>query len=438
MRPSASPFRRFSLLLAVFLLTGSVLIGITAAWRVEVLLLRETVEDTYDAVNRHLKMFEASEFLEAAEATGTHAGHGQGEGEYEMKVDMVRAHFDLYEIRYAAFYDAHGTAHFSYVPGEVGQVLPGSDKQAFDQAMKGENWVDTDSTFEGHRSFRVALPVAESPGAAPVGVVILVRDINRLAMAIRGIQLTVGVVVLGVVLALYLSLRRVFLSATVQIRTKGVELERALRLVESTYDATLKALTAALDTRDSETEGHSQRVTAYTIRLAQEMGLTGQNLVNITRGALLHDVGKIGIPDSVLRKPGPLTPEEWALMRRHPTLGYEMLREIDFLRPALPVVLHHQEKYDGTGYPSGLKGDSIPLGARIFAVCDTLDAICSDRPYRPARSFAEARDEIVRGSGVQFDPAVVEAFLRVPVGDWQAIRASTCGEAAQQTVAAAL
>lgn len=429
MREKSSPLQRFELLLGVFLLVASLLVGITVAWRMQVLLVQQTVLETSDAINRHLRMFEAGEFLE-------HAEHGGGGGEYGLTDAMVRGHFDIYAIRYAAFHDASGVIRYSYVPAETGRGVATENQRAFADALSGKTWVDT--RVNGRPSFRIALPVRESPEAPAVGVVILERDITGLAARIRGVQVSAAGVILVVVLLLYLSLRRVFMTATVQIRSKSVELEGALRLVESTYDATLKALTAALDTRDSETEGHSQRVTAYTARLAREMGISGTHLVSITRGALLHDVGKIGVPDSILRKPGPLSPEEWALMRQHPTLGYEMLREIEFLRPALPIVLHHQEKYDGTGYPSGLKGDAIPLGARIFAVCDTLDAITSDRPYRAARSFAEAAAEIRRAAGTQFDPAIVEAFLRVPESHWMAIRTSTCARAPMADVAAAL
>jgi putative nucleotidyltransferase with HDIG domain len=142
----------------------------------------------------------------------------------------------------------------------------------------------------------------------------------------------------------------------------------------------------------------------------------------IIRGALLHDIGKIGIPDAILRKPGPLTEEEWTIMRQHPRIGYEMLKQIDFLKQAVPIILHHHERFDGRGYPAGLAEDQIPLGARIFAVADTYDAITSDRPYRKGRSHATAVEEVRKGCGTQFDPLVVEALLSLPEEELARIR----------------
>ncbi len=200
--------------------------------------------------------------------------------------------------------------------------------------------------------------------------------------------------------------------------------------LRSAYDNTLSALMIALDYRDNETQGHSLRVIRYTERLAQELGILEPELTDIRRGAMLHDVGKIGIPDAVLRKPAKLDAAEWAIMKRHPELGWEMLRDIPFLRVPAEIVLCHQERYDGTGYPRGLKGDGIPVGARIFAVADTFDAMTSDRPYRQALSYERTRQELIDFSGAQFDPLVVEAFLRVPPQEWRVVR-----EQAQETIA---
>jgi putative nucleotidyltransferase with HDIG domain len=181
-------------------------------------------------------------------------------------------------------------------------------------------------------------------------------------------------------------------------------------------------MVTALDFRDNETQGHSLRVVEYTIRIAESMGIVEPEMGWIRRGALLHDVGKIGVPDAILRKPGKLSDDEWLEMRKHPEHGYEMLRHIRFLAPALDIVLCHQERYDGSGYPRGLKGEDIPLGARIFAVVDCFDAMTSDRPYRAALPIEAARDEIRRFSGSQFDPEVATAFLEVPVEVWKQIR----------------
>ena len=208
---------------------------------------------------------------------------------------------------------------------------------------------------------------------------------------------------------------------TVEVVLKRREIEELYDKLQISYETTLEALAAALDTRDTETQGHSVRVSEYTVVIARRMGVEEPELTEIRRGALLHDVGKIGIPDAVLRKPGKLTAEEWHEMRQHPEIGGRILSGIKFLEKSLPVVMAHQERFDGSGYPRGLKGDEIPLGARIFAVVDTLDAMTSDRPYRKALRYEDAREEIVRNSGIQFDPKVVEVFLSIPPEEWKAM-----------------
>ncbi len=192
--------------------------------------------------------------------------------------------------------------------------------------------------------------------------------------------------------------------------------------LESSYDITLEALGNALDLKDAETEGHSKRVTAFTMVIARKMELPRERIRVIARGAFLHDIGKMAIPDAILRKPGRLTPEEQTLMREHARLGYQMLRRIPFLQEAANIVYSHQERYDGSGYPRGLKGDQIPIGARMFAIADTFDAITSDRPYRAAQSISAARREILRYSGSQFDPAIVDVFMSVSEQIWQELR----------------
>jgi putative nucleotidyltransferase with HDIG domain len=198
--------------------------------------------------------------------------------------------------------------------------------------------------------------------------------------------------------------------------------------LEHSYDVTLEALGDALDLKDSETEGHSKRVTAYTIALARAMGISPTEIKVIARGAFLHDIGKMAIPDQILRKAGKLTAEEQQVMREHCTRGYHMLRKIPFLSGAAEIVFAHQEHYGGSGYPNGLRGAEIPIGARIFAVADALDAITSDRPYRAARSFDAARKEILRCSGTQFDPGVVEVFLKIPNELWHELRLEIMGQ----------
>ncbi len=215
------------------------------------------------------------------------------------------------------------------------------------------------------------------------------------------------------------------LEEAVQARTDL--LRQAMADLEHSYDVTLEALGDALDLKDSETEGHSKRVTAYTIALARAVGITSAEIKMIARGAFLHDIGKMAIPDEILRKPGKLTPEEQEIMREHCARGYQMLRKIPFLSEAAEIVFTHQEHHDGSGYPSKLRGSQIPIGSRIFAVADALDAITSDRPYRKARSFDAARKEIIRCAGTQFDPEIVEAFLKIPNGLWDELRSEITG-----------
>jgi len=203
------------------------------------------------------------------------------------------------------------------------------------------------------------------------------------------------------------------------------QLQVALKQIETTYDETLHALGGALDLRDNATAGHSQRVTRYSVEIAKVMGCAGKELRNLSLGAFLHDFGKIGISDAILLKPGKLTPEEIETMRQHVRIGYDMVSGISFLSGAAQIVLAHQESFDGTGYPRGLVGNQIPLGARIFAVADTLDAMTSVRPYRGALTFQDAREEIIRCSGSQFDPDVVEAFLCIPEDAWRRMRLET-------------
>jgi HD-GYP domain-containing protein (c-di-GMP phosphodiesterase class II) len=196
-----------------------------------------------------------------------------------------------------------------------------------------------------------------------------------------------------------------------------VDLQRSRDELMLAYDLTLAGWSGALDLRDRETEGHSQRVTHESIRLATHMGLDDAQLLQIQRGALLHDIGKMGIPDAILLKPGPLSDEEWVIMKKHPTYALELLSPIGYLRPALEIPFAHHEKWDGSGYPLGLKGHQIPLAARIFAVVDVWDALCSDRPYRKGWPIERVLNHIRDGAGSHFDPQVVEAFLQLHAND---------------------
>lgn len=210
------------------------------------------------------------------------------------------------------------------------------------------------------------------------------------------------------------------LESLVKARTE--QLQATVRELERSYDITLEVLGEALDYKDRETEGHSKRVTAFTIAIAKNMGIPREQIETIARGAFLHDIGKMAIPDSILNKPGKLTADEVTVMREHCYLGFKLVQKIPVLKEAAAIVYSHQERFDGTGYPRRLKGEDIPLGARIFSVADTLDAITSDRPYRPKQSMEAARAEIQRCCGTQFDPEVVAAFQQMPDDVFEELR----------------
>jgi HD-GYP domain-containing protein (c-di-GMP phosphodiesterase class II) len=188
-------------------------------------------------------------------------------------------------------------------------------------------------------------------------------------------------------------------------------LEQKNRELEEAYDATLQGLSRALSLRDEDTEEHTRRVRDITVRLARRIGIDEGEMVHISRGALLHDIGKIFVPDDILKKDGPLSPEEWVIMRRHPKNAYDMLWPIAYLRPAIQIPYYHHERWDGTGYPEGLQGEEIPLVARLFAVVDVWDALRTDRPYRKALTRERALEYLYQQNGKHFDPRCVEHFL---------------------------
>ncbi len=218
------------------------------------------------------------------------------------------------------------------------------------------------------------------------------------------------------------------MSEVEQLKKRIQELEnenhRLNREFECSYDMTLEVLGDALDLKEGQTEAHSRRVTAFAIGIARATGIPvdSREMRAIARGAFLHDIGKMAIPDAILRKPGPLTPEEAEIMRQHPYRGYQMLKMIPFLQEAAEIVYAHHERFDGTGYPRGLEGTDIPLGARITAVANTLDAITSDLPYRRAQPVQAARREIEAEAGRQFDPEVVKVFVAMPLTVWEDLR----------------
>jgi putative nucleotidyltransferase with HDIG domain len=257
---------------------------------------------------------------------------------------------------------------------------------------------------------------------------------HYLAFGLTGLALALGYVALGVpgllafvapALLIRVAMRQYvdktkdnvekLKAQNTQLVAANIEISRVSEELRLSYDGTLEALVNALDARDQETKGHSIRVSRYMMDIAREMGVVEgtQEWIDMARGSLLHDVGKIGITDSILLKPGKLTDEEWGTMRKHPEIGYQMLRQVKFLEGAAEIILAHHERWDGGGYPHALRELEIPLGARIFTVVDTFDSMTSDRPYRSALSTQEALNEIMRCRGSQFDPRVVEAFLDI-------------------------
>ncbi|NNM97407.1 MAG: HD-GYP domain-containing protein [Candidatus Dormibacteraeota bacterium] len=204
--------------------------------------------------------------------------------------------------------------------------------------------------------------------------------------------------------------------AIVQTATNRWIREQHARVAEaqSGFNATLISLSKAIDLRDKDTEGHCRRVVDYSLLMGRHLKFSDEELVRLSHGALLHDIGKIGVSDTILLKPGPLTDEEWAVMRTHPELGFMMVADVRQLERAREIILNHHERFDGKGYPRGLSGEAIPLGARVFTIADSFDAMVSDRPYRKGMSLAEARAEVRRCSGTQFDPICVAAFDKIP------------------------
>jgi putative nucleotidyltransferase with HDIG domain len=205
------------------------------------------------------------------------------------------------------------------------------------------------------------------------------------------------------------------------VAERTAQLRSALQQVERSYEDTLQALGAAIDLRDNQTAGHSQRVRGYSVEIARAMGWRDKQLESLSRGAYLHDIGKLGVPDGILLKPGPLTTEERKVMQQHVEIGFDLVKDIPFLADAAEIVLTHHERFDGSGYPRNLKGEEILPAARIFGVADTLDAITSDRPYQSAQSFEVAVETIRRLSGTHFDPKVVSVFLGIPAAGWPSI-----------------
>jgi len=401
-----TPADRFRLLLAGAIFLFSLTMSLVLYLSIDSYLIRDTARNTSKAVQHHFSYLFGNLF----------AHHHHAEVADEMD-KVIRGHFDIYDIVDADFYRLDGTIVYSYHPSRIGQPAANEQRSIIQSVAQTREYA---ASLDDDR-LGIWMAVRDEHTGDLLGAVHIVRDIRYKKELFYTILSTCLLALCLCGAVLYFSLKRVYDRSTEQLEENAARIREMLGEIASTYDASLQALSSALDSRDNETNGHSFRVTAYTIRLAREIGVGEQELADMIRGALLHDVGKIGVPDAILLKQGPLTSEEWHHMRRHVEIGYEMLRHIPFLQNALEIVRNHHERWDGNGYPYGLKGNAIPLSARIFAICDTYDAITSTRPYRKSRSHEEAVAEIAAQAGRQFDPQVVNAFLRIPRAEWIAI-----------------
>jgi HD-GYP domain-containing protein (c-di-GMP phosphodiesterase class II) len=426
-RGRMTPVRQFAMLLGVALVVGAVVLGAAIALLLQRNLEDETVRVTQREVEVHFRaVFKGDIFVRPLNPS-----------EAARFDPMVKEHFGIYDIVQLRLYKADGTMVYNYLPGLRPDLpvvdpsfadVPPEHRGHVDQAISGSpsvartglSAVDNIRKRDLKDVLVVYVPIRQD--GTVIGVAEVYRDIQLQLRQLHTMQALAAGVVACSALLLFVSLIGVFRDSTRRIRRQSEALARSMIDIQATHGATLEALVAALEARDHETEGHSARVTRYAVAIGETLGLDTDQLGALQRGALLHDIGKIGVRDAILRKPGPLDHTEWAQMRQHPEIGSRMVGGIPFLESALPVVRHHHERFDGSGYPDRLRGDDIPLAARVFTVADSFDAMTSDRPYRDGMPIAVAREEILRCAGVQFDPAVVEAFLAIPEDDLAAIR----------------
>ena len=445
-----SPVARFSVALALVLAVTAVALGGVSAYLIGRYVEDETVTFTHDAVAGHFgTVFQNSVFQRPLT-----------QAELQTLEQSVVFHFSIYNVVATRFYAPDGTIVFSYDDSEIGRRLDLIENQSLGAALAGHRSATHRTIVADARYARPGFTYSEAMGYAPppvdhsghpvslgtpdvrkvqtleswvpvtandgklLGAVTVWRDIEPLNLALWNIQAGIGGIIALAAMLLWLVLRGVYVRSSRQIVQQAAALRVALAETERTYDATLAALSSALDVRDTETEGHARRVVRYMELIAEGLNVPAGQHATLRRGALLHDIGKIGVPDHILRKPGPLTENEWSTMKTHPDLGAKIIANVPFLEEVAVIIRAHHERWDGAGYPEGLTAEHIPLGARIFAVADSFDAMTSDRPYRRGRQLDEALEEIRRCAGTQFDPAVVRAFLAVPLDRIEAIHAN--------------
>ena len=445
-RGDLGPVGRFSLALAGILLITAVAVAGVSSYLLDRYVQDETTRFTREAVASHFGPVFEEDVFQRPLATD----------ERDLLEIIVSFHFSIYNVVRTQFFDTKGTIVFSYDRSEIGRRIDPASEAGLAAALSGSSYaartdVIGDSRYAAGASASYAPTASANPAAgdhehatasgapAPalfhtletwvpvregdklIGAAVVWRDLASIDRALRQMQMSTTTIIALAALLLWLVLRGVYVRSSRQIMSQSHALGAALAETERTYDTTLQALSNALDVRDSETEGHSRRVVDYMELIIAQMPVPPDHLATLRRGALLHDIGKIGVPDNVLRKPAALSDAEWVVMKRHPEHGARIISQIPFLQDVSRIVRHHHERWDGKGYPDGLAGDAIPLGARIFAVADSFDAMTSDRPYRRAMSVKDARVEVARCRGTQFDPEVVDAFVAVPVERLHAI-----------------
>lgn len=447
-RGDLGPVGRFSIALGAILLVTAVVVGSVSSYLLDRYVQEETADFTGGAVVSHFgPVFKEDVFKWPLP-----------EDERDLLETIVAFHFSIYNVVATQFFDPSGTIVFSYDETEVGRRLDPSANPGLAAALAGGRYsrradVVADTRYASASTVSAMytqLPIASAgsehahpaSGTAPsapalvqtlemwvpvregdnlIGAAVVWRDLSSIDRALRQMQMSTSTIIALAALLLWLVLRGVYVRSSRQIMSQSQALGAALAETERTYDTTLQALSNALDVRDSETEGHSRRVVEYMELIIAHLPVAPSHLATLRRGALLHDIGKIGVPDNVLRKPAALSDAEWAVMKRHPEHGARIISKIPFLEDVSRIVRHHHERWDGMGYPDGIAGEAIPLGARIFAVGDSFDAMTSDRPYRRAMSVEDARAEVARCRGTQFDPEVADAFMRVSVEQLEAI-----------------
>ena len=431
-----SPVARFSVALGAVLAATAIALSAGTAYLVSRYVADETTKFTQDAVASHFGTVFSDDVFQ----------RGLTEAEEDELTQFVTFHFSIYNVVATQFYDRSGKIVFSYDESEVGRQIDPATLKGLDLTLKGMRSSNRTQliadpklgvpgstigygTYDTHHMDGMTASGSLPPGMERlsvleawipvkqnnqiVGGVVVWRDMTAIDAAMMRIQVMVTGIILAATVLLWLILRGVYVRSSKQIVAQAKDLTRAVVDRDRTYDATLTALANALDVRDSETGGHSDRVLQYMELLIEEIGGdTGSNQM-LRRGALLHDIGKIGVPDNILRKPAALSDAEWTVMKRHPEFGARIVAGIPFLEDVARIVRHHHERWDGRGYPDGLAGEDIPLGARIFAVADSFDAMTSDRPYRRAMTIEDACAEVARCRGTQFDPTVADAFARI-------------------------